>query len=98
MSATLVRALCLLPAPGLLEITLPVGTPDDLTFVIFPTAQSACFNAVFAAASVEPVSSGTWQPLLMTCISLTASRPLLATHTWVPSDDTPEGDPRSLMV
>ena len=73
MIATLVPALCLLPAPGLLEITLPVGTPDALTSLIFPTAQSACFNAVFAAASFQPVSSGTTQPLLMTRISLTVS-------------------------
>lgn len=39
VSATLVPALCLLPALGLLEITLPVDTVDDLRFVIFPTAQ-----------------------------------------------------------
>ena len=96
MSATLVRALCLLPAPGLLKITLPLATPDDLTFVILPTAQSACFNAVFAAASVRPVSFGTTQPLLI-WISLTVLAPLFplppefATQTWLRSDDTPSG-------
>ncbi len=81
-------ALCSLPALGLFEITLSGNTVDDLRFVILPTAHWACFNAVFAAASVRPVSFGTTQRLLI-CISPTVFSNGFATHTRVPSDDTP---------
>ena len=45
VSAIFVPALCLLDAGGLLEITLPLRTVEDLCFVMCPTAQWAFFSA-----------------------------------------------------
>jgi hypothetical protein len=54
--------LCLLAALGVLEITLPFGTVEDVRLVIPPTAQWAFLNALLAAASLFPLSFGTTQP------------------------------------
>ncbi len=65
-------ALFLLAALGLLEITLPLGTVEDLCCVIFPTAQWAFFNADRAAARLLPLSFGTTHSAWFLLLAATA--------------------------
>lgn len=72
VSAIFVPALCLLAALGLLEITLPLGTVQDLCCVILPTAQWAFFNAELAAARLLPWSFGTTHSACFLLLAATA--------------------------
>ena len=61
-SFTLVPTGSFLPAPGLLEITLPLGTFRECFLVTVPTLQPAFVIFCSAFAFVKPATCGTTHP------------------------------------